>query len=203
MKSRSQSNIAEASPVGSGISPSSPTAGFDGAGTGAVCGLFTRCGIFRGSGGFSLVEVTIAMGIVSFAFLTMLGLIPTGLKTFRSAIDTSVGGQIFQRVINEAQQTDFDTLVGSDPAVRYFDDQGNELDSSLAGRAIYQVNTRILPSTALTTTGAAASNASVATITVQIAKNPGNIPLTKVSSLWTTNSGVSLLTHWTLVARNK
>jgi hypothetical protein len=93
--------------------------------------------------------------------------------------------------------------VGSVPAVRYFDDQGNELDSSLAGRAIYQVNTRILPSTALTTTGAAASNASVATITVQIAKNPGNIPLTKVSSLWTTNSGVSLLTHWTLVARNK
>jgi uncharacterized protein (TIGR02598 family) len=149
------------------------------------------------------VEVTIAIGIVSFAFLTMLGLIPTGLKTFRSAIDTSVGGQIFQRVINEAQQTDFDTLVGSVPAVRYFDDQGNELDSSLAGRAIYQVNTRILPSTALTTTGAAASNASVATITVQIAKNPGNIPLTKVSSLWTTNSGVSLLTHWTLVARNK
>ena len=144
-----------------------------------------------------------AIGIVSFAFLTTLGLIPTGLKTFRSAIDTSVGGQIFQRVINEAQQTDFDTLVGSVPAVRYFDDQGNELDSGLASKAIYHVNTRILPSTALTTTGTAASNASIATITVQIAKNPGNTALTKVSNLWTANSGVSLLTRWTLVARNK
>ncbi len=203
MKPGSQSNIAEASPVGSGTSPSSPTAGFDGDGTGSVRRRFPRCGIFRRSGGFSLVEVTMAIGIVSFAFLTTLGLIPTGLKTFRSAIDTSVGGQIFQRVINEAQQTDFDTLVGSVPAVRYFDDQGNELDSGLASKAIYHVNTRILPSTALTTTGTAASNASIATITVQIAKNPGNTALTKVSNLWTANSGVSLLTRWTLVARNK
>ena len=203
MKPGSQSNIAEASPGESGISPSSPAVGFDGAGTGSVHGRFPRCGIFRRTGGFSLVEVTMAIGIVSFAFLTTLGLIPTGLKTFRSAIDTSVGGQIFQRVINEAQQTDFDTLVGSVPAVRYFDDQGNELDSSLAGKAIYHVNTRIQPSTSLTTTGTAASNASLATITVQIAKNPGSAALTKVSNLWTANSGVSLLTHWTLVARNK
>lgn len=144
-----------------------------------------------------------AIGIVSFAFLTTLGLIPTGLKTFRSAIDTSVGGQIFQRVINEAQQTDFNTLVGSAPAVRYFDNQGNELDSSLAGKAIYHVNTRILPSTVLTTTGTAASNTNLATITVQIAKNPGNAALAMESNLWTANPLVSLLTHSTLVARNK
>lgn len=144
-----------------------------------------------------------AIGIVSFAFLTTLGLIPTGLKTFRSAIDTSVGGQIFQRVINEAQQTDFDKLVGSTPAVRFFDDQGNELAPSLAGKAIYHVNTRILPGTALTTTGTTAWNENLATITVQIAKNPANAALTMASSLWTASPGVSILTHSTLVARNK
>lgn len=150
--------------------------------------------------GFSLVEVTMAIGIVSFAFLTTLGLIPTGLKTFRSAIDTSVGGQIFQRVINEVQQTDFDTLVASVPGVRFFDDQGNEC---IADKAIYHVNTRILPSTSLTTTGSAASNDNIATITVQIAKNPGNAQMTMSSNLWTANPGVSVLTRSTLVARNK
>ena len=146
-----------------------------------------------------------AIGIISFAFLTTLGLIPTGLKTFGCAIDTSVGGQIFQRVINEAQQTDFDTLTlaGNAPTVRYFDDQAKELLPSQAGKAIYQVNTRILPATSLTTTNASATNGNLATITVQIAKNPGNATLAMISNLWTANPGVSILTHSTLVARNK
>ena len=203
MKQKSPSCKAEASLGGAWFSASSPVASFGQAGTGFAHKRFPRCENFRRSMGFSLVEVTMAIGIVSFVFLTTLGLIPTGLKTFHSAIDTSVGSQIFQRVINETQQTDFDTLVGSVPAIRYFDEQGNELAPSLAGKAIYHVNTRILPSSLLTTTGTAASNTSLATITVQIAKNPGNAPLTQVSNLWTTNSGVSLLTHWTLVARNK
>ena len=214
------------------ISPSSQTAISDGSVTDSSSMPVPR-GLFRmrRSGGFSLVEVTMAIGIVSFAFLTTLGLIPTGLKTFRSAIDTSVGGQIFQRMINEAQQTDFDTLLDrtnlpnypsdppvgftfrsptvATPAVRYFDDQGSEcLDAqgkpSVTSKTIYHVNTRIMPVTTLVATGTSpAANANLATITVQIAKNPGNAALTMTSNLWTTNSGVSLLTHSTLVARNK
>ncbi|MEI6071372.1 MAG: Verru_Chthon cassette protein B [Verrucomicrobiae bacterium] len=154
-----------------------------------------------GRGGFSLVEVTLAIGIVAFAFLTILGLIPTGLRTFRGAIDTSVSGQIFQRIVNEAQQTDFDTLVATTQTTRYFDDQGNDVAS--AGNWIYQVNTRILPSTDLPD-GTAGANANLATITVQIAKNPGNAALDLTDdNLWTTNSGISFLTHSSLVARNK
>ena len=138
------------------------------------------------SKGFSLVEVTLAVGIVSFVFLTILGLLPTGLRTFTSAIESSVGGQILQRVINEAQQTDFDTLVSVAPTERYFDDQGNEC---VAGGAIYHVNTRITAATALTSTNAsAATNASLATITLQIAKKPGNLTLAKTNNLWPTTT---------------
>ena len=155
-----------------------------------------------GRGGFSLVEVTLAIGIVAFAFMAVLGLIPVGMKTFRSSINTSVSGQIFQRIVNEAQQTDFDTLTSTTPPIRYFDDQGNDVGST--GRWIYTVNTRISPSTALPS-GDVAVNANLATITVQIANNPGNLNIDTDpdTNLWVAAPGVSMLTHSTMVARNK
>jgi type II secretory pathway pseudopilin PulG len=60
---------------------------------------------------FSLVEVVLAVGVIAFAFVAILGLIPAGLTQFRKAIDTSVGAQIAQRCIQDAEQTDFNTLV--------------------------------------------------------------------------------------------
>jgi hypothetical protein len=51
-------------------------------------------------------------------------------------MDASTAAQIFQRVVSEAQETDFDVLIaGEDSAAegfyllpkRYFDDQGNEV----------------------------------------------------------------------------
>jgi len=159
------------------------------------------CAPLKRRGGFSLVEVTLAIGIVAFAFMSILGLIPVGMKTFRSSINTSVSGQIFQRIVNEAQQSDFITLTNS---TNYFDDQGNKVASN--GIWIYQVNTQISPSTALPT-GDVAVNANLATITVQIANNPGKLPLNTDNSsgknLWVAVPGVSILTHSTMVARNK
>ncbi len=60
---------------------------------------------------FSLVEVTIAIGIVAFAFVALVGVLPVGLQTFRRAVDASVSAQITQRIINDIQQTDFDILL--------------------------------------------------------------------------------------------
>lgn len=95
----------------------------------------------RAQAGFSLVEVTLAIGVVAFAFVALFGLVPAGLNTFRQAMDTSVGAQIAQRVVSDAQETDFDVLVRDTPEeknkgkdsqfyrlpLRYFDDQGNEI----------------------------------------------------------------------------
>jgi len=142
---------------------------------------------------FSLVEVVMSIGIVALAFVPLLGLIPSGLHSFRESMDTAIGSQIAQKVINEAIQTDFDTLVAegdgttnftflaknpSDASVpwRYFDDQGNELSSSPLdrGKAIYQVLTRIAPKTPLPSVGPNQDLRNLAQVTVQVVKNSGN-----------------------------
>ena len=111
--------------------------------------------------GFSLVETALALGIVSFAFVALIGLLPTGLTTFRQAMDTSVGAQIAQRIVSEAQETDFQILLASASLkdrgegaqffrlpLRYFDEQGNETkDPGVASaaerlRILYTVRVR-------------------------------------------------------------
>ncbi len=122
---------------------------------------------------FSLVEIVLAIGIVSFAFVAIFGLLPVGMTTFRQAMDTTVSSQIVQRVVNEAQQTDFSTLTANagTPQLRYFDEQGNEVPSQ--NDYIYTVQVTVTPKTALPNAG---SSENLATIAVMIASNPGHNP---------------------------
>jgi uncharacterized protein (TIGR02598 family) len=133
------------------------------------------------STGFSLVEVALAIGIVAFAFVALMSLLPAGLTTFRRALDISICTQIAQRIVGEAQQVDFDVLTdkanlpssaqgkeysfrmhrpGSAQIwIRYFDEQGNEiipsrppnLSAEETLKVIYAVNTRIVPRVTLPT----------------------------------------------------
>jgi len=157
------------------------------------------------------VEITMAIGIVSFAFVAVLGLLPSGLTTFRKAMDASVSSQIFQRVINEAQQTDFSTLVATPlPVVAYFDDQGNKLDPANKAKAIYHVKTRVTISTPLP--GSSTPNTDLATVAIQIANNPGNVdlnssiletnPRSSLHDLWKMNTGIAVAMQSTMVSRN-
>jgi uncharacterized protein (TIGR02598 family) len=76
-------------------------------------------------GGFTLVEVTLAIGIISFAFVAMFGMLPVGLNVSRQAMDTTIEAQIVQRMKTQALQTDFsrlDELSSSEEL--FFDDQG-------------------------------------------------------------------------------
>lgn len=138
--------------------------------------------------GFSLVEVVLAIGVVAFAFVAILGLLPAGLGISRQAMEASVGSQIAQRVIHDAQQSDFSellkdaggkTITGTNQtgrkAERYFDDQGEELPATRRSSAIYHVNTRITAATAMPKTGTSnLDNRHLAVVTVQVATNPGN-----------------------------
>lgn len=129
----------------------------------------------RSSRAFSLVEVALSIGIIAFAFVALLSLLPAGLTTFRRALDTSICTQISQRIVSEAQLSDFDVLTDrtklpasgngqeysfrmrrpgtDDVLIRYFDEQGNEIVPSIPGklsadenaRVIYAVNVRIIP----------------------------------------------------------
>lgn len=61
----------------------------------------------RSRSGFSLVEVALAIGIIAFAFVSLFALMPTGLNTFRSAIDTANETWIMQGMNSMIQTTDF------------------------------------------------------------------------------------------------
>jgi uncharacterized protein (TIGR02598 family) len=88
--------------------------------------------------GFSLVEVVIAVGIVAFAFIPMLGLVPMGLNTSRQAIDTTIEAQIIQQMTGQAQQTDFSQLATlATSTVTCFDANGNVTS---ANSAIYKAS---------------------------------------------------------------
>lgn len=186
--------------------------------------------------GFSLVEVVLAIGLVAFAFLAIFGMLPTGLGISRQAMDASVGAQIAQRIINDAQQSDFaellkdasgKTIAGTNQtgrkAERYFDDQGGELPAAGKRLAIYHVNTRVTPATAMPKTGTSnGDNVHLAAVTVQVANNPGNRELAlsldasdaqdkPLRNLWTgayaadraRTHAVGCLTFPALVARNQ
>jgi len=175
---------------------------------------------FRSPSAFSLVELALALGIVSFAFVGIFGLIPTGLNTFHQAMDTSIGSQIAQRVISDVQQTDFDKLVQSGSAqpsllpftysnTRYFDNQGNEVVPANPGslntqeqlKIVYWVNTVVTPAPKIPT---AANYTCLKTVTIQVANNPGNqSPLTDTTTKLWTNGVLPISTYSAQVARNQ
>ena len=149
----------------------------------------------RGVMGFSLVEVTLALGIVSFSVLTLVGMIPLGLTTFHKAAAASVGSQIVQQVVTDVQQTDFDKLTSGTStvnqlALRYFDDQGNELKNATDPGVVYNVN--VVANTSVVLTGGdATAPANLACLAIEIVSNPGQATLTYDSSTKSVTQDVS------------
>jgi hypothetical protein len=93
--------------------------------------------------------------------------------------------------------------------IRYFDDQGDELTGTsgtvdgVTVPAIYWVNVRIITDTTVLQSSAAASasyNPSLATVTIQVAYNPGELtPTVNNLGLWdgTTSSATTRLPIYT------
>ena len=143
---------------------------------------------------FSLVEIALSLGIVSFAFVGIFSLLPAGMTSFRQAIDTTMMSQIVQRVANEEQQTDFATLTGGQTQRnRYFDDQGNEVPE--AGASVYSVEITVAGQTPLPN-GAPSPN--LATVTIRTAWNPGHNP-----SPFDAGSNLPISSHVVFIANNQ
>lgn len=104
---------------------------------------------------FSLVEVTLSLGILSFAFLSVVGLLPVGLEVSREAMDLTVSQQITSGLVQEVQQTDFSGLermaAESVARPRCFDDQGGRVFGD--GSAGYRAALQVTPSTELPSGG--------------------------------------------------
>ena len=146
---------------------------------------------------FTLVEVAFSIGVIVFAFIPILGLIPTGMSVFQQANNASLTAQIVQRVANDVKQTNFDTLIGNGTAAmapggipisqggtlepRYFDIQCNEVIPANPWQpipaelthVIFYVNALVTSPTSLPSTSGSAPSPNLATVKIQIAELPG------------------------------
>jgi uncharacterized protein (TIGR02598 family) len=127
-----------------------------------------------GQEGFSLVEILLAMGIVLFACLSILGVVPIGLSTLRDSGQNSVTSQIVDRIHGELQQADFTTLTqgGKVPSEEDFDSQGNLLPA-LDSTAPFKAYITVIPSTTLPGTSTESSN--LATVQILIQSHQGQV----------------------------
>lgn len=76
---------------------------------------------------FSLVEVVLALGVVSFSLVGLIGMLPVGLSNFRQAIELQTQAQIVQQIATELQLAKFSDLNGGSYQSgfpRYFDAEG-------------------------------------------------------------------------------
>jgi len=159
--------------------------------------------------GFTLVESVLAIGVVAFSFLGIFALLPAGLGQFHQAMDISVSAEIAQRIASDAEQTDFNLLIGNAVSgnfyslpMRYFDNQGSEVyvvapnapSSSELAKILYWVRVRgSLPGspdsenhttsyfTSLPSTSNQRFNPRATTyLTIQVATNPAGIDLNRL-----------------------
>lgn len=93
--------------------------------------------------GFSLVEVTTALAIFSFAVMGLVGLLPIAIGAHKEAKLKTVLSQITQRMAAEVQLTDGSQISNLDGVTRMFDVEGVELSNSEANRAVYRARIEV------------------------------------------------------------
>lgn len=171
---------------------------------------------------FSLVELTLSLGIISFAFVGVLGLLPAGMNVFRDSMNASTGAQIVQRVLTEAQQTNFSVLTtgnvqqpGTQPPpppyhdfipIRHFDDEGTELQPDQTNKSLYHVRAVVqnLPKFPDGSGKNTIEMNDLATVIVQVAVNPGQRPLAVdgTTLLWKDSPSVRIQSFPVLVSHH-
>jgi uncharacterized protein (TIGR02598 family) len=98
---------------------------------------FSGFSIGRNQGkAFTLIETLMAIGIVSVAMVSILGLIPVGLNTFADAMGLSVESSIVQSVCNDILRTDYTNVTAALAKSIYYDREGR---STNYGSRLYSV----------------------------------------------------------------
>jgi uncharacterized protein (TIGR02598 family) len=95
---------------------------------------------------FSLIEVTLALGIAAFCLIAVFGLIPVGVQTNRNATSRTAATNIMAAVIADLRaipttkgtSAQFSIAFGT-PKTLYFDNTG-QFATSLGTNSRYQVN---------------------------------------------------------------
>lgn len=87
----------------------------------------------RSRQGFSLAEVTIAVGIAALGLMSLLGLMPQGLEMARRTSEISAEVRIAERLAGDLQLEKWSNLTqysGGSGVIRLYDDQGLDITDS-------------------------------------------------------------------------
>ena len=132
--------------------------------------------------GFSLVEVAMALAIMGFACVSLIGMIPIGITSFHQAMGNTVESEVVQNLSNDILLASFNDLYQYNGQSYYYDADGSPLTS--ASGAVYTATVGMvgLDSTnsplALTNNGVATTSTPVntsayrLTITITCINNP-------------------------------
>jgi len=101
--------------------------------------------------GFSLPEVTIAVGIAALGLVSLLGLMPQGLEMARKTGELAAQRQIVEQITRDLEQTSWAELgtlaSNASGQVRSFNDQGMEVPAG-DNNISYIINVRVFNQTA-------------------------------------------------------
>ena len=140
-----------------------------------------------GSQGFSLVEVCLSLGVISFVAVPLLALMVGGFGQLCSNIDRSQAVTISQKIFLEAQQMDFSTLQKKGSYSEYFSRDGDPLDKGNS-RIVYTAKiTAFEPSSKAVPLQTVANGAPLTLVglSVQVHKTPGGSPISQSSAVAT------------------
>ena len=146
---------------------------------------FGRGAAFNTSGGFSLIEVVLALGVVTFAFVALFGMLPVGLNAFNNSIDATMEAQIAQSVMSQLRQAKFSQL-----GILYNDTQAGLYSSPAGAPSFYKsYTTRFAPPQPGWFYD---DQGNAATISGTTAVNPVNTPVNTANSNYIYSAGVQV-----------
>ncbi len=124
---------------------------------------------------FTLVETALALGIVAFALVPLVGMLPIGLRISHDASDLTMSAQIAQRLAGMVHQSDYSNYSRLANGYYYFDNEGQPLkvtNSVVPAAAIYAAN--IFPPLADDPAMPLLNSANVAAMRIRIVNDPGH-----------------------------
>lgn len=121
----------------------------------------------RCSAGFSLVEVTIALGLAAFAMVSVLGALQSGLTVLRDSLDQVSETNLLREVAALASRSSLSELSQRAGLYGFFDEQGLPIQEAADARFKVELDVQdaLLP-------GQATSSAGARVVLVKITRQP-------------------------------
>lgn len=104
-----------------------------------------------------------AVGLVSFAVLAVMGLLPVGLSNLRQSMDQTVEAQIVQTIAAQSVVARFSDLA---TGIQYFDDEGQP--TKAGPDAHFTANVTVVPPAYPGSANSADGTNSLATVRIQL-----------------------------------